>query len=204
MLMLATQVPLSSAEERVEKDKDGTIRFTNIPQDNTKKSSKTPVKLTKKILISTTQRDMYRTCIDSAAKKYDLDPDLIQAIIRVESNFKKKAKSHKGAMGLMQLMPSTAKDMGVKDAYDPEQNIHGGSRYLRELMNSFKDLRLALAAYNAGPGAVEKHKGIPPYRETKTYVSLVMQLYKGPYAFSEDYFVRTNDDGDITFTNLDD
>lgn len=107
-----------------------------------------------------------------------LDPRLVEAVIRVESAFNTGARSSKGAMGLMQLMPATARDLGVSDAYDPDQNLRGGTAYLRRMIDRFDgDLRLALAGYNAGPGAVEKYRGVPPYRETTAYVDRVLSMY---------------------------
>jgi len=115
--------------------------------------------------------------VDKAAHDNNVDPLLVHSIIQVESNYNPYAVSSKGAQGLMQLMPPTARDLGVRDSFDPRQNIEAGVRYLKYLQDLYKDDRLALAAYNAGPGAVEKYKSIPPYPETKDYVNRVGQQY---------------------------
>ena len=116
--------------------------------------------------------------IEEASQLYSLDPKLIQAVIHVESKYDPKALSPKGAQGLMQLMPGTARDLQVSDPFNPRENIEGGARYLRYLLDSFnQDLSLALAAYNAGPEKVNLYKGIPPYLETRSYVQKVIQIY---------------------------
>lgn len=113
--------------------------------------------------------------ISDASKKYNLDPNLIRAVIKQESGFDPCAQSHCGAQGLMQLMPRTARDMGVKESFDIEQNIDGGSKYLRQMLDQFDGkLDHAIAAYNAGPTAVEKYNGVPPFAETKNYVPSVL------------------------------
>jgi len=108
-----------------------------------------------------------------------LDPELIQAVIQAESGYNVRALSNKGAMGLMQLMPATATELEVTDPYDPDQNVRGGTTYLARLLHRFGRLEVALAAYNAGPTAVERHEGVPPYRETRAYIQRVLRLYKG-------------------------
>jgi soluble lytic murein transglycosylase-like protein len=116
----------------------------------------------------------YDEMIEDYADRNGLSPDLVRAVIQVESGFNPYAISPKGAMGLMQLMPATASELGVRNPFHPEENIRGGVVYLRRLMDKFdNDVSLALAAYNAGPNAVDRYDGVPPYRETKDYVKKV-------------------------------
>jgi soluble lytic murein transglycosylase len=113
-----------------------------------------------------------------AGRKHEISPALVKAVIHAESAFDPDARSRRGASGLMQLMPLTARQMGVADPFDPAQNIQGGTRYLKHLIGRFGDLELAVAAYNAGPEAVRRHRGVPPYRETRSYVRNVIGLYQ--------------------------
>jgi soluble lytic murein transglycosylase-like protein len=118
--------------------------------------------------------------IDRHSEAQSLDPKLVRAMIQVESGYNHRARSHKGAMGLMQLMPATASLYSVENPYDPDDNVRGGTRYLRYLVDKFPGrLDLAVAAYNAGPGAVQRYGGVPPYQETKDYVRRVLALYNG-------------------------
>jgi soluble lytic murein transglycosylase-like protein len=121
----------------------------------------------------------YRAVVEKAARSNELEPALIHAVITVESRYNPKAVSRKGASGLMQLMPGTAKRYGVSNVFDPAQNVGAGARYLRDLLKLFNnDLQLALAAYNAGENAVIRHRKIPPYQETAAYVPKVLAYYK--------------------------
>ncbi|HET8807835.1 MAG TPA: lytic transglycosylase domain-containing protein [Methylophaga sp.] len=121
----------------------------------------------------------YRDEVKQLATEYQIDPALVRAIMHAESAFKVNALSNKGAQGLMQLMPGTARDMGVKNAFDARQNIEGGVKYLAWLLQIFNgDTKLAIAAYNAGPGAVKRYNGIPPYAETEVYVERVGILHQ--------------------------
>ena len=114
--------------------------------------------------------------ISEISERHQIDPDLISSVIHAESNFNPRAVSRKGAQGLMQLMPQTASQLGVKNSFDPQANVEGGTRYLRELLERYNfDLIKALAAYNAGPRRVEKYRGVPPIFETQTYVARIVR-----------------------------
>jgi len=129
------------------------------------------------------RRSGYDAYIDRYAAQYSVDPVLVRAVIQVESDFNPRCVSNKGARGLMQLMPETARQYGVRNIFDPEENIRGGVHNLADLLNRHRgDLHRVLAAYNAGDGAVAKYRGIPPYEETMTYVKRALTVYYGtPY-----------------------
>jgi hypothetical protein len=146
---------------------------TNDPEKND--MNKPSEALSKK----TTGRQRIDSCIENSALKYNVPKELIQSVIQAESGFRANVVSGSGAMGLMQLMPGTASDLGVSNPFDVEQNIDGGTRYLKKMLDRFDgDVKLALAAYNAGPGAVDKYGGLPPYRETRRYVQRVLNDYQ--------------------------
>ncbi len=116
--------------------------------------------------------------IEEAAQRHNVDANLVRAIIKVESNYNPRAISRKGALGLMQLMPGTARQLNVSNAFDPQQNVDAGVRHLKQLLNNFGgDVKLSLAAYNAGEGAVARNNGVPPYAETRNYVKRITELY---------------------------
>jgi len=156
-------------------DEKGVWHFTNIKGDRRYKlymrtSSRTP-KPTQYI-------KKYEGIIRQASSRFRVDPFLIKAVIKAESDFNNRAVSHKGAQGLMQLMPQTADAMEVKDPFNPAENIFGGTRYLSLLLGRYKNnKKLALAAYNAGPERVEDYQGIPPFSETKTFIKRVLEYY---------------------------
>lgn len=172
-------------------DEKGVVHFTNVPTDSKYQllykeyeegRSSFPSKGMGKTLSSKISNGgkapFLRDHIEEASQQYGVDPKLIQAVIHVESNFDPQAISPKGAQGLMQLMPQTARELQVSDPFSPRDNIVGGARYLRYLLDLFnQDLSLALAAYNAGPEKVNLYHGVPPYLETRTYVQKVLQIY---------------------------
>jgi soluble lytic murein transglycosylase-like protein len=121
----------------------------------------------------------FREVIAAAAERHGLEPRLLESVIRVESNFAERARSRKGAMGLMQLMPKTARQYDLHDPYNPAGNVDAGARHLRDLLNRF-ELPVALAAYNAGEAAVKRYRGVPPYRETRDYVARILRLVRRP------------------------
>jgi len=123
-------------------------------------------------------KDQVLGLIDKYSEKYNIDKNLVKAVVKQESGFNSNAVSQAGAIGLMQLMPSTAKGLGVKDPFNAEQNIEGGTKYLKNLISKYDSVKLGLAAYNAGSGAVNKYGGVPPYKETQNYVKNIMNNAK--------------------------
>ncbi|MDD3992101.1 MAG: lytic transglycosylase domain-containing protein [Desulfobacteraceae bacterium] len=140
-----------------------------------------PLRISSRGVTSAATRGRIEASIKKAADKYGLSPALIQSVIKAESNFQVDAVSSAGAQGLMQLMPATAKELGVVDVFDIDANVDGGTRYLKQMLDQFGgDIKLALAAYNAGPGTVQRYGQIPPYRETRNYIDRVMRFAEIP------------------------
>lgn len=186
-LLLLTFASDALAEKvQVYRKEDGTLLFTNRPPSLVREPgmrlletrvygddhyARKPGKLTAK------RRDAYDDIIASAARRWDVDFALVKAVVHAESAFDPEAVSRAGARGLMQLMPQTAAMLQVTDIHDPRDNINGGARYLRMMLDKFRgNVRNALAAYNAGPANVQKYGGIPPFAETKNYVARVVEL----------------------------
>lgn len=173
-----------AAEVRLETRPDGSVVVYNVGPKNPasgRAATETSVNSegAKRRNAVANHRERWSPFIEEQSRLHGLDPKLVKALIRVESSFDPRAKSKKGAMGLMQLMPATARDLGVTDAFDPQQNVRGGVTYLRRMIDRFGRMELALAAYNAGPEAVARYGGIPPYRETRQYVDRVLSVYLG-------------------------
>ena len=159
-------------EQSVRKPTLQKIQAENSTRDSEKRSPQIPS-------VSVQGEHVFYPIIFAAAGKYRVDPSLVKAIIQAESDYNPRAVSKKGASGLMQLMPKTAKELGVQDLFNPEHNIYGGVRYLKHLLDQFEgDVQLALAAYNAGIGNVRRYQGIPPYKATDYYVKKVLQYYQ--------------------------
>ena len=192
LLVVAVLSNSAMAEKTyVYKENDGTVWYTNVTpssQDSTRyklievKGRQTATKSCRgmteeKLAIRAAD---YQKDIKEISSEFSVDPKLVKAVIRNESCFDRTATSSAGAEGLMQLMPATAKSLGVEDSFQPQQNIRGGVEYLSELVTRYhNNLTLALAAYNAGPGAVAKYDGVPPYPETQKYIKRVMKSYRG-------------------------
>lgn len=172
----------ATADVRIVVKQDGTKLIVNDPGDARRSNWKW-------LAQQHDRPSRFDPIIERHAKKFRVDPVLVRAVIQVESGFDPNCVSKKNARGLMQLIPATAKRYRVKDVFDPEENIHGGVNYLRDLLEMFPgNLPRALAAYNAGENAVARHRGIPPYAETQTYVKRAMTVYYGkPYGQAEGY-----------------
>lgn len=201
LLLVPTQVFSMEVFQYV--DESGTVHYTNVPTDPRYRRLQGGQK--KKIYIGKDQRQKILGLIEKEAAEQGMEPALIKAVVRAESDFNAFAVSSAGALGLMQLMPATAADLRLSDPFDPEENIRGGIRYLRYLLGTFNnDLVLSLAAYHAGMGNVLKHGRIPPIEETHIYVERVLRFYKdylGKKGRGPSVYKGTRPTGEIVYTN---
>ena len=181
LFLFAFQVRDAKADFYSYRDSGGVMHFTNVPTSDNFRWYMREAGTIKRVYTSAyaSAHNSYDELIKNMSRIYRVEEGLVRAVIKVESDFNPRAVSHKGAVGLMQLMPGTAQLMGVKDLYDPTENIRGGVRYLSYLLGKFEqNLPLALAAYNAGENAVLKYGSIPPFDETRLYVRKVMNYHK--------------------------
>jgi soluble lytic murein transglycosylase-like protein len=206
VLVLAASAVRAGSDLLYEVQPDGEIVFTNTPSKATRPvpGFRTERRTTGKALPQTA----FDPFIEQVAGEFDLEPALIKAVALVESGFNPRATSSKGAKGLMQLMPATARSYGVKDVHDPYENLRAGANHLRTLLDEFNgDLTLALAAYNAGSGAVRRYGGVPRYRETQDYVRKIEGHLGAPRrrtraaAPATSVGLRLNADGSVTLSN---
>jgi soluble lytic murein transglycosylase-like protein len=169
-------VPPLYADIYVYADNNGVLHFTNVSTSS--KNYRVYIKESPQKTLTSNLTDLYDHVISEASKKHGVSFSLLKALIKIESDFNPWAVSSAGARGLMQLMPENIKTLKIKNPVDPKENIMGGTRYLKQLINRFGGkLSLALAAYNAGPGVVEQYQQVPPFKETKNFVQEVMKYY---------------------------
>jgi hypothetical protein len=219
VLVLTASIPTANADIYQFVDENGVVHFTNVSGGRVKKPSKIVSENGKTISSSKSpsrenenraqQKDAipvsYVNIINAACSRLGVDPSLVHAIVKVESDFNPYAISRKGAMGLMQLMPQTATIMNVRNTFSPDENVEGGVKYLRYLLDRYEgNISLALAAYNAGETAVKKWGTIPPYKETQDYVKKILRIYNGTgRTFAPRYtiYVGAGADGTILLTD---
>lgn len=194
MLSLYPETTLAQGQIHIHRSSDGTRLFTDrrfmgpdytyVGSYGRPTASHACQGITPRILNE--RAEPYADTVRHFSHHYGVDPQLVRAVITVESCFDRFAVSRVGARGLMQLMPSTARELGVRDSFDATENIRGGIRYLQRMLQQFdQDISLALAAYNAGPGAVQRYNGIPPFNETQNYITRVMDHYQRLIASNE-------------------
>ncbi len=197
LVLFAASAAVAHADIYQYTDEQGVVHYTNVPGSNVKKPTRVrteprtapPGTLASAAQASEPKRRTngsgmvpasYHEYINTACEKYGVDPSLVHALVKVESDFNPFALSTKGAMGLMQLMPQTATDMNVKDSFSPQDNVEGGVRYLRYLLDRYEgNISLALAAYNSGETSVKRWGTVPPFKETKDYVKKILAIYHG-------------------------
>jgi len=221
VLLLAGTIPTASADIYQFVDENGVVHFTNVSGGRVKKPSKiisenritaspsaTPSRGGNKENHSRRTEGIpvsYVNIINDACSRFGVDPSLVHAIVKVESDFNPFAISRKGATGLMQLMPQTATTMNVRNTFSPDENVEGGVKYLRYLLDRYEgNISLALAAYNAGETAVKKWGTIPPFKETQDYVKKILQIYNGTgKTFAPRYtiYIGAGADGTILLTD---
>lgn len=199
LLIVGLAIP-GHAEIYLRKSDTGTIKLTDDPINDSYRlilKSKIPEDYEMPSV------DQLKGFVTAASDKYDIPKTLIYAVVKIESNGEKSAESHDGAIGLMQLMPGTAEDLGVDDPYKPRQNILGGTKYLKKMLNRFDgDLTRALAAYNSGPGNVVKYDGIPPFEETEQFVKKVQAAFEQFRRESDMIYTYYDDRGVLHVTNI--
>jgi soluble lytic murein transglycosylase-like protein len=215
---LALASAVAEADTFQYQDEAGTLHYTNVPADPRYRrvpglpEDRSSVPVTGRPVLPGPGVGPYAELIRTTAERHRVDRRLVEALVTVESGGNPRAVSRKGAQGLMQLMPQRSAELGVRNAFDPEQNVDGGVRHLRDLLERFGgDVALALAAYNAGEEAVRSYRGVPPYAETQEYVRRIRALYdgvEGPGRASaasqapQQIYRQVAADGTITFTNL--
>ncbi len=171
------QETLDGASEKNKKD-GFTNKFRESKELENPTAPMSPFSFGKELENNKGSHERLKSQIHNAAKTYGVNPKLFESLVKTESDFKPDAVSKAGAMGLSQLMPGTAKLLGVENPFDIKENLRGGAKYLSQMLGKFKSIPKALAAYNAGPGAVKKYNGIPPYKETQNYVRRIMNLFQ--------------------------
>jgi Transglycosylase SLT domain/Domain of unknown function (DUF4124) len=221
-VVMLLSINASEADIYKSVDENGVICYTDIPL----RKNAERIMRTQRVTVDTKEKNQAKAemrkmelhgIVKEKSAKYNIDPSLVHAVIKAESNGNPYAVSRKGAQGLMQLMPTTARDLQVQNPFDPEENIDGGTRYLKYLLERFNgDLTLALAAYNAGPKAVEKSGSVPQIPETRQYVQKVLSFYGGATHYPidsnssdsavnkrpEPIYKLLTDEGTVLFTNL--
>lgn len=176
LILLATAPSPVRADIYMYRDANGVLHFTNVPASA---NYRVYIRSSKPRLKASPGTKKFDGIIQDASRRYNVDFSLLKAIIRAESSFNPQAISRKGARGLMQIMPENFQTLDIRDPFDPKQNIMGGARYFRNLLDRYKGkVALTLAAYNAGPTAVDRYRRIPPYVETQDYVEKVLRFYK--------------------------